>query len=250
MQTFFWGQTNFTALLAVLMFWKYRASAVGGVAVAVGMTVKNYFPAFLMFSALRGHVRALGGFLVAALILVGISLLYFGPEICLSYITERPPTRSPLEDLTFHTNQSMSAFFLRQGFQSVGGHPVFTWPYLMCASIMTLATAWAIRKAPEAETDWALALTITLILIFYPAAWQHYATLSLPSIFLIWSRRGLYRGGAWTALIAFAGVFALTNYSQSFPAHLILWAILLAYSPGLPWSARLSLDGDAYGESA
>jgi Glycosyltransferase family 87 len=237
--TFFRSQTNFTALLTALLFWQYRTSIGGGVWVGIGMTIKNYFPAFLLFSILRGHIRTLIGFFAASAVLWGLAWLYFGPDICLSYFTERPPTRAPFCDLVEVVNQSLSACFLRLGFQSVVGHPVFTWPFLICGAVMTLATALAIRRAPAADTDWGLALNMVLVLIFYPGAWEHYATLSLPAVFLIWTRRSQFRGGLWLAIFTLVAVFAFTTYFKSLPAHLLLWAMLLLFSPGLPWSTRM-----------
>ncbi|MEO7427579.1 MAG: glycosyltransferase family 87 protein [Fibrobacteria bacterium] len=246
--TFSSNQTNFLSLLAFLAFWMYRNSIKGGAALALGMMVKPYFAALLLFPVLKRHFRAATGFLAVMLLLCGMVLVGYGQRPFLSYLSEKPQSKFPAWVFSENVNQSLSAFFLREHALPLFASPISTFPYLLGCLVLGGLTAWAVARAPRDDSDWALCLTLVFTLIAYPGSLTSYGVMALPGVFLIWSRRDRIPGKQWTALAVITAVYAFAQAHVTLAGHVTLWLALLWMAPGLPWSRRpLAPDGSFLG---
>jgi Glycosyltransferase family 87 len=240
--TFQSNQTNFLTLLAFLAFWIYRNSIKGGATLALGMMVKPYFIALLLFPFLKRQLRAAVGFLAMMLLLCGLVLLGYGKGPFLSYLSEKPQSKFPAWVFNEHVNQSLSAFFLRAHATPLFASPISTLPYLFGCALLGGATAWAVVRAPRDDSDWALCLTLLFALIAYPGSLIHYGVMALPGIFLIWSQRDRIPGKHWTALLVITAVYAFAAGQETLAGHVTLWLALFWLAPGLPWSGLVGRE--------
>jgi hypothetical protein len=246
--TFSSNQTNFLALLAFLVFWIHRNSIKGGAALGLGMMVKPYFAALLLFPVLKRHFRTVLGFLAAMLLLCALVLIGYGTRPFTSYLSEKPQSKFPAWVFSENANQSLSAFFLREHALPLFASPISTLPYLLGCLALGGLTAWAVARAPRDDSDWALCLTLVFTLIAYPGSLTSYGIMALPGVLLIWSRRERVPGKQWTAMAVITAVYAFAQFHMTLAGHVILWLALLWMAPGMPWSRRSrSPDGSFLG---
>jgi hypothetical protein len=192
LSTIAYAQTNGIVLLLLLLFWRDRRMLRGGIWLAIGLCVKPIVAFVLLYLLLRRRWRLLGSTLGMLAAIALLTLLVFGPSTFLSYLTTNPAAKKvPYALYVESVNQSLLATVLRATGDSFSGASPITQPvFVVLALVLAVITSVLIYRLPANADDWALAFTIPLALLLYPAALVHYSLLLLLPLLLLWRERG------------------------------------------------------------
>jgi hypothetical protein len=240
--TFHFAQTNFVALLAVLLFWPRRETAWGGLWAAVAVLVKPFLAVLALDLLVRARWRALAGLLAATTALVLASVVAFGPRTFADYLAGDPLAAKPDWIYDEPTNQSLLGWILRTTGTECSGTGCVAHPAFLAAAAavggITLALGIGLARA---HADWALALYLLCGLLVYPVSQLFYSVLLIPPVLLAWSHRAQIGGGAWTVAALAGAVYALCaleNGRATVAAYGLLWAAMALVATG--WVTRAS----------
>jgi Glycosyltransferase family 87 len=252
-QTFYYSQTNFLALLAVLLFWRRVDSNVGGAWIAIAVFVKPLLALLAIVPLLARRWRVVVGFGLACAGLLLASAIAFGPATFVDYFTRDPLTTKPDWIYSQPTNQSLLGLVLRATQTTCTGagcvlNPVF----LGLALLMTAVTAViGVGLTRAREAHWALSLFLLLGLIVYPVSQLFYSVLLIPPALMLWQRRDRIAGGIWTVAVVLAivqSLAALYAGRQAVYAYLLMWLVVavlgarIAQGRGWPLRSSETLD--------
>jgi hypothetical protein len=232
------AQTNFLALLMLILFWSDRERARSGVWLVVGGFIKPFLLVLALFPILRKRWKVLGTAVPALSALVILSIGVFGLDTFTSYFTDSPLGRAPAFMYTEITNQSLLATVLRLGAEGVAGRYPLGHPFFMgMAILMTGITCWLVFSLRRDAEEWGIALALMLALVIYPASQFFYSVLLIVPLMLIWGKRDVIPVGPWGAGVLITVVYVLTVFSgYVFVANLLIWVVIA----GLPtWALHM-----------
>ncbi|MCS6839260.1 MAG: glycosyltransferase family 87 protein [Roseiflexaceae bacterium] len=183
--TLAYGQIDLGLLfLLTLALWalRNRRDTVAGALVALGTLFKIYPILLLAFFVVKGHWRALIGFVVGMAVCNGIAIAVIGWNEHLIYLTQVLPniggTTSWVE------NQTISGFLARltdspRSATIYQNETVRLLGTLISGAVSLLVCALALRPASRESTGYALqyGMFLLLMVLASPAAWMHYETL-------------------------------------------------------------------------
>ena len=253
---FYFAQTSFVALLALLLFWPRQRSAWGGVWVVVATFVKPFLAVLGLCLLVGAKRRALAGVAAALVVFCLASAAAFGPLSFGRYITAPEAKAKPDWVYSQDTNQSVLGFVLRATKTRCSGIACVKNPlFLGVAAILTaitiplgarLARARAKEHAREhPHGELTVALYLLLALLVYPVSQVFYSVLLVPLLLLVWRYRDRVLGGAGTMAALAAIVYALTSTrygDTTVGAFALLWAAIallgLALVRGKGWPLR------------
>ncbi len=237
-QTFYYSQTNFVALLAVLLFWRRIDSRAGGAWISVAVFVKPLLAILAVVPILTRRWRVAVGLALATLVLLAASAVAFGPGTFADYFTRDQLNAKPDWIYSQPTNQSLLGLVLRASKASCSGvqcvlNPVF----LALAAVMGAVTVTlGIGLTRVREDHWAVALFLLLGLIVYPVSQLFYSVLLIPPALMLWQRRERIAGGLWTVTVVLAMVQSLAALyagRQAVFAYLLMWFVVAVVGLGL-----------------
>lgn len=222
--TFYFSQTNFLVLLALLLFWRDRERKIAGIWLALGVLVKPLVLAVGLYLLLRGRWSTLVTMFCGLTALVIVTGLIFGPDIYVDYAnSDGASSQNPISQ---DINQSVSGVLLRltetepaAGLSSLLNVPII----LAVIGFIILATGAIILRTNGAGDPYAVGATFAMMLLIYPATLTHYGVHLLPPMALLVTenqRPGDRRG--W-ALFVVLTAFLLSAFRITFWAVLILW---------------------------
>ena len=110
------AQTNFMALISVLLLWRYRQSWKGGIWLAFGVFVKPFVAFLLLFHLLRRQWKVFLSTLAFLVLFSTLAVMAFGVSTFAAFLLESPYSRIPVflyNELGF---QSLAATIYRQDF--------------------------------------------------------------------------------------------------------------------------------------
>lgn len=231
LSTFKFGQTNFLAMLFLLLFWKDRDRARGGIWIILASYIKPFLVLLLIYPILRKNGRTLLGALFALIVTSIITIVAFGAQTFAAFIVDSPVGRLPFTEYTEVANQSILSTILRLTLFDVShGSPLSHPLYLSIAISLVGITCWLVYRLREQESSWSVALVLMLALLVYPSSMFHYNVMLVAPLLLLWTYRDQIPVGAWsigalivviTVLIPLAGYVSLAN--------LLLWSCLAAF---------------------
>lgn len=183
--TLAYGQIDLVLLfLLTLALWALRSGrdAAAGALVALGTLFKIYPVLLLAFFVVKGHWRALIGFVAAMAVFNGIAIAIVGWNEHLIYLTQVLPniggTTSWVE------NQTISGFLARltdspRSATIYQNDMVRLLGTLISGAVSLAVCVLALRPAARESTGYALQYSMFLLLMVLasPAAWMHYETL-------------------------------------------------------------------------
>ena len=230
--TFVFGQTTFLVLLCLTIFWGLRDRPVSGVALAAGFIAKPIFAFFFAYPLLRRQWRTLAVGVGAVLVALGLTLLVFGPEIFVTYLTSNPVSRAPADLYVLNENQSLLAAMLRaSGHDFAESSPLLYSRFVVAGSAIVVVTLWLTYRLPQARSELALAIAVPAALLIYPQSLEHYTLLLLVPMLYLWTRHeelGVSRG----AVIGLLTVqYALIRYDHGYvavTANALMWLVCVA----------------------
>jgi hypothetical protein len=230
--TYVFGQTTFLVLLCLTIFWRVRDRPVSGLALAAGFIAKPIFAFYFAYPLLRRQWRALSigvGALVAAL---ALTLVAFGPEIFVTYLTSNPVSRAPTDLYVLNENQSLLAAMLRMSGHDVAeSSPLLYRPFVVAASAIVAVTLWLMYRLPSARRELALAIAVPAALLIYPQSLEHYTMLLLVPMLYLWT--GYEELGVSKAVVigVLTVLYALIRYDHGYvavAANALLWLVCVA----------------------
>ena len=187
--TYVFGQTTFLVLLCLAIFWGLRDRPVSGLALAAGFVAKPIFAFFFAYPLLRSRWRALAIGVAALAAMLGLTLLVFGGEIFVTYLTSNPVSRAPADLYVLNENQSLLAALLRtSGHDFADSSPLLYPPFVIAASSIVAVTLLLTYRLPPSRSELALAIAVPAALLIYPQSLEHYTMLLLAPMLYLWTR--------------------------------------------------------------
>jgi hypothetical protein len=229
------AQSNFLALLLLVLYWRSRARPLGGLFLALCAVVKPVLMLLLGYTLLRRQWRGAAVALGATAVLGLLAVLAFGTRTCASFLHDYPARRLPLAVYTESVNQSLPAVLLRlmsyDGSQGVA----LRQPLVLagCGAFALVSLLAAARLARRNE-ELALALVLCAALLLYPGTLEHYSVLLLVPLGALWRSRAEFGWGVIWAVIALAMLLiGFRGGIVAWSAFLLVWlvATLPAWAP-------------------
>jgi len=223
-----YAQTHALVVLALLLCWRDRDRARGGVWLVLAALVKPIAACMIAWVVLRRRWRLLAGTLAASAVVVAVSAWAFGPGMLVRYFAGGPLSRLPAYVYTQTVNASLPAAVLRAlGPDSAAtiGHPlVIAVPVALAAG--TLAWLWRAGTGDGVT----FAAVAALGLLVYPATLVHYSMIAILPICTLWASRGSGRAGAVIVAATAGVVYAAGSWGEAgaLPAHVVLWGVAMA----------------------
>lgn len=224
-----YGQTNFLALLMLLLFWRDRSLLRGGLWLAVGIFTKPFLALLLGYLLLRRHWRVLRStvFVLAALSL--LTIMVFGPVTFFSYFRPNHYASLPSWVYTEISNQSLLAVILRHTHYELVHKSPLTQPIFVALSLLLTAIAsWLVYQLDKRHEDWALVLTLLLTLLLYPVSQMFYSILLIVPLLLLWKRQQELIFGTWGVVVFITLEYAIMRHEDGnyvFIATTLTWLI-------------------------
>ena len=207
------GQLNVVLLLLLTGVWAADRSARPALAGALlgAATAIKLFPGFLfVYFLAHRQWRALAAGAVSLLVLTLLTIAVLGAECYRDYVTIALPSVGKYR--VVWPNLSLTGFWHKL-FNAEGSHVIPVWQNpalawgatLATDALVTVLTAWCIvgSRSPR-ERDLAFALAMMAMLLVSPITWDHYFTLLLLALFLLWAwlpPSGILRWAFWPLLI-------------------------------------------------
>jgi len=224
-----YGQTNFVALLMLLLFWRDRDRHHGGLWLAVGIFTKPFLGGLLIYLLLRRHWHTLASTIVALSAISLLTISIFGPVTFFSYFKASHYAKLPDWVYTEMTNQSLLATILRlTKYDFSHTSPLMQPIFIALALLMTGITGWIIYCLDARHDDWALVLMLLLTLLLYPVSQMFYSVLLILPILLLWAYRQKVPGSIWSVVPLITLMYAIMDYRSGnyiFIANTLNWFI-------------------------
>ncbi len=183
--TLAYGQIDLVLLLLLtLALWALRSGrdTAAGALVALGTLFKIYPILLLAFFVMKGHWRALAGFVAAMVVCNGIAIAVIGWDEHLIYLTRVLPNIG--STTSWVENQTISGFLARltdspRNATIYQNDTVQLLGSVLSGIVSLVACALALRPTSRDSTGYALQYSMFLLLMVLasPAAWMHYETL-------------------------------------------------------------------------
>jgi len=231
--TFYFSQTNFVALLALLLFWRRRDTFGGGAWVPVAVLVKPFLAVVAIGPVLGRKWNAVAGMALCGTALTLASVPAFGPGTFAQYFTRDQVNAKPDWIYDQPTNQSLLGLVLRVTDAECGGRECVTNPIYLAgtATIGAITLLLGIGLQRVREDEWALSLYLLFALIVYPVSQLFYSVMLLPVVLSLWRRRDDVPGGAWMLSVLIATVYALAAVdwgATTILGFILLWIAMAA----------------------
>jgi hypothetical protein len=228
LSTLKFGQTNFLALLLLVLAWRDRDRPSASFWIVLAGYVKPFLFILLMYPVLRRNFR---GALVAAATLIGTSVLsiaVFGRETFMAFFLDSPVGRLPYTEYLQEANQSLLSTVLGlAGYDVSQGAPLIHPLYIIASIALVGITSWLVIRVKDEDAYWGPVLLLMLGLLVYPASFFLYSTFLVLPLILLWTNRLAVPGGPWGSGVLVTAVYVLTVFAGCvFAANLLLWVAL------------------------
>jgi hypothetical protein len=222
-------QTNFIILFYLLLVRKYQDKRIAGVFVALAMFTKPYMAIFILFFIIKRKWGTIIYFLASAVLIAGITLLFFGSAPFKSFVFNSPTHRMPLWVFSEGLNQSLHAVLLRSKFISVNESITYV---AIALGIALLSTRYLFLLMRRALDDYILVFLLLVGLLIYPGTLSYYGVLLLFIIFQFFEEEGQlgFNGYVTTGIVA---IFYYLSTFSTFLCICFLLSMVLFKSLGL-----------------
>ena len=219
------SQTNFFLLFFILLIYKEPDNWKAGMFLALAIIVKPIAAVWFLYFLINRKWKPILSFAVTGVLIVGISIVWFGFDNFLTFFTSPPTSRIPGAVYTETINQSMNAVFSRISMQ-IGMDSLFSQVnkiVIVISLILVIFTCIASYKLVKTNPKASFLIFLPLSLLIYPGCLMHYAVLLMPLFFFIITQRDNTR-------LLFFLVFMLILCVSSFAACLAILIVLILYS--------------------
>jgi hypothetical protein len=223
------GQSNFFALLAVLLALRNEGRFRGGAYLVLAALVKPLLAVLALPLLVMRRWRTLLGGAVALAARTVATGLAFGPLIFSSYAATLP-SRMPHSSYVEEVRQSLLAVVLRAT-GDTSGVPAANPFFLALAALLLSATVWAMVHARRRRPRLIWGTWIVLAMLLFPGTLRHYAVLLLVPWLAIWEERRSHPFGLELLALSTVAVFlgaAAPGTNAVFEASLACWLACVA----------------------
>lgn len=234
--TFYFAQTNFLVLLALLLLLMYPDRFAGGVWLGIGMAVKPFIGLLFLFSAIQHRSQVVAGSIITYGLLSILFIALFGITTFTSYFSEQPTLKMPEYVYSEPVNQSLLAQILRlTGNDLSGVSPLFNPIFIAITVFLLTITGVLAFLLKNDDMIWAFVLTLLTALLVYPKTLSHYSILLVIPMFVLWKYRNRWIGGVWASvfIITLTYIIFLSNWNYAFLVTLLYWFVFVAFSTGI-----------------
>lgn len=246
------AQTNFLALLLALLVIADRSSGRAGIWLVLGGVVKPVIAAMGLALLVRRRWRPIGVAVATGLVLVAVSILFFGAQPWITWLTANPTGAYAPDYLWFQgVNQSLLAGILRVTGMEPGSQPILHPAFVGLAAIIVVVSALVMAARRSVDEAYALSLGLVVGLLLYPSTLQHYMVLLLVPIAYLWSRRAGTRAGVGLVALLLGATILLTGVDDGFVslgAQILVWVVLIGVGTVAIVRARRSPPANAGAE--
>ena len=225
------AQTNFLALLLTLLVIADRGSGRAGAWLVLGAVVKPVVGAMGLAMLVRRRWRQLLVALASGLVLVALSVLIFGTQPWITWLTANPTGAHAPDYLWFQdVNQSLLAGILRVTGMEPGSQPILHPAFVGLSILIVVVSGLVMAARGSVDEELALSLGVVVGLLLYPSTLEHYTVLLLVPVAYLWSRRSATRGGVALVACLLAATILLTGLDAGFislSAEILIWLVLI-----------------------
>lgn len=206
------GQITFLVLLAISMFLRAQQRVWGGIWLVLAFLYKPFVGMMALYLLLSRRWRAIGGILIALVLLSSLALLVFGPTVFMSYFNFNLADQ-PDSYYTMMSDQSLLATILRvthYDFSLISPmlHPI----YILALVVLTLPTIWLTIRLDRTHPDYGPALSLAWAAATFPHILDSYAVLLVPSILYIWKIREQIPGKIWSVWLVLLLLYGFMGF--------------------------------------
>jgi hypothetical protein len=230
-------QTNFIILFYLLLVRKYLDKKVAGVFVALAMFTKPYMAILILFFIIKKKWDTIVYFIGTSVVMVGLTLLFFGLDPFKSYIFNSPTHRIPPWVFSEGINQSLHAVLIRLNLISVEKSYAYAG---IAVGIASLSTWYLLLLTKRGLYDYLMPFLLLIGMLLYPGTLSYYGVLLLFIIFQFFDEESMLRFNAY-ATTAIVSVFYILSTFSTFLCICFLLVVLLFKSIGMILAARNNL---------
>lgn len=221
-----YSQTNFILLFYLLLIKKYSDKRFSGIFLALAIFTKPYMVVFGLFLLLKKNWGAIIYCILSAVAITGFTLLLFGKAPFLSYASENPASRIPIEVFSEDLNQSLHAVLLRSGLMSVEKSSAYVY---IAGVILLLTAAYLLFLMRKKLHDYILSVLLLVALLLYPGTLNFYGVLLLIIIFQFFHEKAQLGFNQYLIFFIIGIVYGLSTF-YIFSCICFLLAILVLKS--------------------
>lgn len=184
--TVFYTQTGFILLFLLLLMKKFSDNKIAGVFLALAIFTKPLMLIFGLYFLFRKKWDAIIYGIGSGIVLVVITLLFFGKEVFKSYVFNNPAARLPASVFFEGINQSLHSVLLRHNLITLDNPEVYTFITIVILSLTGVLLLYLLKKKLY-NNIWSVLLLIGLLI--YPGTLGHYGVLLLFIIFQFFDKQ-------------------------------------------------------------
>ncbi len=210
LMTIAYAQTNFIALMLLLLLKKYEHQKIAALFLVMAIFVKPYMIVFVFYFIIRKKWATIFYFLITALAISGVTILLFGNECFKSYVYDNAVNRLPPSVYYESINQSLHSVLLRYHLISLDKPIVYK---IIFVAIGALTGVYVLNLLKRKLYDFILPVLLLVILMIYPGTLTYYGVLLLFIIFQFFNNKNQVSFHPYINIILFAAVYYLIQFS-------------------------------------
>jgi hypothetical protein len=222
----YFSQTISVFLFFLLLLMNNDNSFKSGIYLALLITIKPLAAFFVLYFFVFKKWKTIGALFLSGGVLLVVSLLFFGYQPFLTYLTSPPTLRMPASVFYESLNHSLNAVLLRLSNRGINFFDVKIAGYAI-GLFLAGVTIFSSRVLAKASAVRAFMVYIPMALIIYPGSLISYSILLLPVILHLYTQK-LFENEAGNLL--FILLLYITGLYSLFLLNSILWIILTNYS--------------------
>jgi hypothetical protein len=228
--TFFYAQTTFLMILAILLSMIIQSPAWRGIWLGLAIVVKPIAAILAIDIVFRRQWRSLVALPIPSSLALVLFLLAQG-WAGLIYYKDHNPLAGDLSFVFYSewANQSLLGVLLRWFESPPLARPVFFLPFMVLGGLLTAVTFAALVRLPRDLASLGMGYVVTLALLVYPGTLMHYSLLLIVPLTLLWRERANIPGGPVTVALTIALAYGLDWSKLNFAAHLATWSAFTVF---------------------
>jgi hypothetical protein len=221
----YFSQTISVFLFFLLLIINNTDNWKAGVYLALLITIKPLAVFFIPYFLFTKKWKTLFALVLSGVVVLIISLLFFGYQPFLNYLTSPPTSRMPAEVFYEDLNQSLNAVLIRLGNNGFNFFNIKATGYTISIAMLVL-TVFSSQKLAKLSPVLSFMVYIPMALIIYPGCLISYSILLLPVILYLYNQKLFSSDILNLAFVFLLYIIALYSF---FLLNLILWSILTNY---------------------
>jgi Glycosyltransferase family 87 len=221
----YFSQTISVFLFFLLLIINNTDNRKAGIYLALLITIKPLAVFFIPYFLFTKKWKTLFALVLSGAVVLIISLLFFGYQPFLNYLTSPPTSRMPAGVFYEDLNQSLNAVLIRLGNKGFSFFNIKAVGYAISIAIVAV-TVFSSRRLAKVSPALSFMVYIPMALIIYPGSLISYSILLLPVILYLYHQKPFNSGILNLVFVFFLYVIGLYSF---FLLNLILWSILINY---------------------